>query len=191
MNYYNNGKNYNKVFITGKIVHKYVIAPNRVILTIHTGGRDFPKVFALDKAAEYIIAKCPENSYVKIEGNIQSSKKPKVAGIVTSIFVDSVKRCSSSTPPENKFFLSGEITSVRTFPNDITKIIVKTRVNNHISTVPVCFYQPHHLLSSLADNYDLSISGKVQTVKKIYQSGSVKMYHQNYVANFPKADFNE
>ena len=107
---------------------------------------------------------------------------------MTSIFVDSVKKCSSSTPPENKFFLSGEIMSVRTFPNNVTKIIVKTRANNHISTVPVCFYQPHHLLSSLADNYDLSIAGKVQTVKKIFQGGSVKMYHQNYVADFPKQE---
>jgi hypothetical protein len=47
----------NKVILVGKIVHKYIINQSRVILTIQTGIKDFPKVFALDNLAEYIINK--------------------------------------------------------------------------------------------------------------------------------------
>lgn len=180
----------NKVILVGKIVHKYVISTSRVILTIQTGPKDYPKVFALDNLAEYIINNCPVGSFVRVEGNIQSSKKPKV-GIVTTIFADSVKKCSSDMPPENKFFLSGEIVSARSFSGTgVNQVIIKTRIER-ASTIPVIFYNPHHSLLSLVDDYTMSISGKVQTVKKLYRDGQIKMYHQNYVADFPKADFNE
>ena len=180
----------NKVILVGKIVHKYIINQSRVILTIQTGIKDFPKVFALDETAEYIINNCSVGTNVRVEGNIQSSKKPEL-GVVTTIFVDKIKKCRSDTPPENKFFLSGEIVSARTFSQTgIYQVTLKTRLD-HVSTIPITFYHPHHSLLSLIDDYSMSISGNIQTVKKVYKNGQMKMYFQNYVADFPRNDRDE
>lgn len=178
----------NSVIITGRIVHIYTInrSPARVIVTIHTDGEN-PKVFAAGKQADYIIKNCQVGSFVTVEGNIQSSYKEKL-GRVVSVFVDKIKKHCSRVSSENKFYIAGDIVSVRTdTENNISTMIVRTEVNGRRSTVPLTFYNPDHIIFGIiVDNPNISISGRIQTVKHNY--GSKTLYHQNYVTNFPRND---
>lgn len=81
----------NKVIIVGKIVHIYTINQKRVILTVHTGGKDFPKVFALDSTAEYIINNCSIDTYVRIEENSLFFYALKSAHWINLLLFDELK----------------------------------------------------------------------------------------------------
>lgn len=178
----------NKAIITGKIVHLYIIStqPARAILTIHTNGTDNPKVFVTDRAAIYVINRCNVGDFVTVEANLQSSLKAKVGKTVT-VFAEKVRKNCTQLAPENKFYLAGEIVSVRTNTEcNVSSIIVRTNVNNRISTIPITFYNPDHkLFAIISDNPTLAISGRIQTVSHDYGNGK-KIYHQNYVADFPR-----
>lgn len=178
----------NSVIITGRIVHIYTINrnPARVIVTINADGEN-PKVFAAGKQGDYIIKNCQVGDFVTVEGNIQSSYKEKVGRTVT-VFVDKIKKHCSRVSSENKFYIAGDIVSVRTdTKNNISTMIVRTEVNGRRSTVPLTFYNPdHRIFAIVADNPNISISGRIQTVTHNY--GSKTFYHQNYVADFPRND---
>ena len=184
---------YNKVKLSGKIVHIYKISENpaRVILTLATMGEN-PKVFATDKIAVFAIRNCRVGDFVTVDGNIQSSVKEKV-GVTTTIFADHITKHKSKQFEQNAFYLFGEIMSVRTWPDKkISRIVVKTKIKSgnklRISTVPVVFYNPDQRLFAISDNPYISVTGKIQTTKKIYQKGKLTMYHQNYVADFPRQE---
>lgn len=178
----------NSVIISGRIVHIYTINrnPARVIVTIHTVGEN-PKVFAAGKQGDYIIKFLKIGDFVTVEGNIQSSFKDKVGRTVT-VFVDKIKKHCSRVPNENKFYIAGDIVSVRTdTKHNISTMIIRAEVNGRRSTIPLTFYNPdHRIYGIVADNPNISISGRIQTVSNNY--GSKTLYHQNYVADFPRND---
>lgn len=180
---------YNKVKLTGRIIHIYEISKNpaRCILTLSAQG-ECPKVFATDKIGYFAITKCRVGDWVSIDANIQSSVKAKV-GVCTTVFADHITKHKTEQKQENIFYIYGEIKSVRTWPDKkISRIIVKTTVNGRVSTIPITFYNPDQRLFAISDNPYLSIKGKIQTTKKVYQNGKVKMFYQNYVADFPRQE---
>lgn len=184
-------KDINHALITGRIVNLYVINnnPARVIVTIFSDGNN-PKVFAANKTAEYIIKNLKVGDYVTAECNLQSSYKNKIGKTVT-VFVDKIKKHCSRVASENKFFLAGDIVSVRTNTKlNISTMIIATTVNGRRSTVEVTFYDPdHRIFGIISDNPDISIKGRIQTVS--YTVNNKKVYRQIYVADFPRNNSNE
>lgn len=190
-NNYNELESYNRVKLTGRIVHIYKISENpaRVILTLATMGEN-PKVFATDKIADFAIRKCKVGDYISVCANIQSSFKDKT-GLTTTLFCDHITKHRTKQIEQNRFFIFGEIMSVKTFSNDISRIVVKTQITvghkERFSTVPITFYNPDQRLFAIADNPYLSISGKIQTTKRITKNNET-FYYQNYVADFPRQE---
>ena len=188
----------NEVLIQGRIVHRYA-AEKATILTVSTGratiAQNHPKVVFFgeikDEAAKYDVG-----SFVKITGNIQSSKRnPSIKNQSTlSVFGESIGPATtqfeedhgipgSYAPAINHFKLAGTITSIDIPTKNIVRLTVKCIKNGRPSFVTLIFFsqEPAKVVAAHLPGSFIRASGCVQTSKST--KGGETSHYQSYVAS--------
>lgn len=188
----------NEVIIQGRIAYKYA-TEKATMLTINTGRAtvvaNYPQAVFFGDTKE-IAALYNIGDYVKIVGNIQSSKRnPSIKNQNTlSIFGETVEKAETIfeedfdvpgkyVAPINRYKLAGTITGVNIPNNKTVNLVVRTTKNGHVSYVKVIHFTktPNDVIGKLLPGNHVMISGYVQT-GKIAKNGEVK-YLQSYIAN--------
>lgn len=196
LNYVNN---INDVTVQGIIVHKFV-APKIVILTVKTKTStnkfNFPKVLFFGELKDKVEKEFNNGDHVCITGNIQSSKpRPGIKNqSLVSIFGESIETShsmmeqtfninieNSYKPYANIFELAGLVTRIECPVDNMFRIIIMTKKNNHLSFIPTIFYtkEPEKVLKTIHVNDYVYALGMVQTPRK-ENNGETK-YYENYV----------
>ena len=187
----------NEITIQGRLVHKYS-AEKATILTINAGrsgaSSDFPKVVFFGDAREEA-AKHDTGSFVKITGNIQSSKKkPNIKNqVLVSIFGETIGPAETQlekdfsvpgvyAPIVNHFRLAGNIVSVDIPSKNIVRFTVKCYKNGHPSFIPLVHFtkNPTRVVAEHLPGSFVRAYGSVQTSRT--EKNGVTHYHQSYVA---------
>lgn len=193
--------NINDVLLEGAIVHKFV-TPKIAILTINTGNAthtpNFPKVLFFGDFIEDIDKNYEVRDYVKIIGNIQSSRrKPNVPNQNTiAIFGEGIEKSenvmkeafgieveSSAHRFRNEIKVAGQLIGIQKTFNNLVRLVVLTNKNNRESFVTMVHYNqdPDKVLETFKKGDNVCIIGCVQTTKK-ENNGEIHHF-ENYVAN--------
>ena len=166
-NFENNG-NINRVFIKGEVVRKFNMPNLRrekkgLIITIKSGN-DYPQVVCFGQCAE-ILSTYQIGERVFIRGNIQSSKIGEDNKISVSIF------CSEVLPSDmvadiryNRIQIQGRL--IKTIAcKGKTLLLMKTFVDNHLSTFLVRINEQDFDLCRFMKNQTLFLEGYVHTFR--------------------------
>lgn len=174
-------KDYNKVIISGRIVHKFETNKGSFIITINDGTKNFVKVFIADTHNISLIKNYNVNDNIEIEGNIQSTIRDDKKSV--TIFCDRIYKCPQyDMRTKNEFIIQGTVKSISVLNHDCWRIVVATYVNNHYSVVPIIIYHPDVRLYPQEPDEKIFIRGVVQTVKKTNPETQQNFYYQNFVA---------
>lgn len=188
----------NEVLIQGKIVHKYV-TDKATLLTINTGRAtptpNYPKVVFFnptkDDAAKYEVG-----TYVRVVGNIQSTKRnPNIKNqMLISIFGESISAAETQfetdfgipgeyAPSINRFKLAGRISEVDVPSKNIVRFTVHTVKNGRNSFVKLTYFSkdPAIVISQHLPGSFIRVNGSIQTTRS-EKNGNVR-YFQSYVAS--------
>lgn len=200
MNVKENRETINEVTLQGGITHKF--STDKVtILTLVTKGpnsiANYPKAVFFGEAKKQA-DQFGKGDFVKISGNIQSSKRnPKIENQVTlAVFGEGVQRAKTVmedafnvegryVPHQNEFKLAGSVVSVGTATPGILVITVRTNKNGRPSFVSLTrFVNNKNGANAVADvqvgDFVYAV-GHVQTHKSD-KNGEAK-YFQNYVVS--------
>lgn len=190
----------NEVVLQGIIAGKF-ITPKTVVLTINTGTAtkipNYPKVVFFGEAREKVINNFKKGNHVKVTGNIQSSlknEKNKDRSLLT-IFgedIEATKTIMQSSfnvdvgagykPYVNAIRLAGTIVKINKFTDNLFKVTVFTRKNNHVSFVTLTYYtkNPDKFTKEFKVKDNVFVIGNTQTATK--EINGEKRSFQNYVA---------
>ncbi len=186
----------NDVVLQGSVAYKYS-TPEATVLTMIVGGAtnvsNYPKVVCFGEAKKQA-DEFEKGDFVKVTGNIQSSKrKPKVKNqSLESVFAESVEKAKSVMEEafevdghfvsyKNEFKIGGEVTATECLTGNICNITVKTTKNNRLSFVRLTKFvrSTEDVVLSIAPGDYVYVLGHIQTRKKT--ENGVSQYYQNYV----------
>ena len=187
----------NEVAIQGRLIHKYS-TEKTTILTVNVGRPgttpDYPKIVFFGPAKEDA-AKYETGSFVKITGNIQSSKKnPNIKNqVLVSIFGESISPAETQfekdfdvpgiyAPIVNHFRLAGNIVSVDIPSKNVARFTVRCHTNGHLSLIPIVYFSkdPAKVVAEHLPGTFVRAYGSVQTSKTVKNGAS--RYYQSYIA---------
>lgn len=187
----------NEVVLQGGVAYKYS-TESVTILTLAIGAKEsknFPRaVFFGDAKKE--ADKFQKGDFVKISGNIQSSKKiPKIKNQETeSIFGETIEKAKSSMEEnfevegsfvsyKNEIKVAGTVVAAECLNGDIYNITIRTNKNDRLSFVKLTRYirtKDDPIFSVLIGDY-VYVIGVIQTAKK-EKDGSPYTF-QNFIVS--------
>ena len=175
----------NYVETVGRVKSVFFPKEKRCLIRLQV-GYNTPEFFCVDDNAEYVTNNIQSGDFVKIISNIQSSYKKKLHKNVTTLFVNRIIKLSDSYCFErlkNEFFVRGEVKSVKYLErSNILRVLLKVKTE-HLSTVPLSFYNPSPELLNLKAGDIIQKSGMIQTMRKVIDGKPV--YYQNFVVKEP------
>lgn len=186
----------NEVVLQGRISYKFS-TPKATVLTLTvdgaTGVYNYPRVVCFGKVKEEA-DKFEKGNFVKVTGNIQSSKRnPKVKNqSLESVFAESVEEAKTVmkeafdvdghfVSQKNEFKVGGEVTGTENLTGNIYNLVVKTSKNGRISFVKLTKFvkSPEDPIFGVNPGDDVYVLGHIQTRKKT--ENGISQYFQNYV----------
>ena len=186
----------NEVVLQGSVAYKFS-NDDATVLTLIVGGAtnvsNYPKVVCFGEAKKQA-DKFEKGDFVKVTGNIQSSKrKPKVKNqSLESVFAESVEKAKTDMEEtfkvdghyvtyKNFFKVSGEVTATECLAGNIYNITVKTTKNGRLSFVRLTKFvkSAEDSVLAIAPGDYVYVLGHIQTRKKT--DNGVSQYFQNYI----------
>ena len=186
----------NEVVLQGGVAYKFSTSEATVLTLIVSGATNvtnFPKVVCFGEAKKQA-DKFEKGDFVKVTGNIQSSKrKPKIKNqSLESVFAESVEKAKTDMEEtfdvdgryvtyKNGFKIGGEVTATECLSGNIYNITVKTMKNNRPSFVRLTRFVKSNedTVLSIAPGDYVYVLGHIQTRKKT--EDGVSQYYQNYI----------
>lgn len=175
----------NEVWLKGQIINIYPAteSKNCVIVTLDVGNKTFPKIVCFQHNAEIVWQRYYIGDTITMLANMQSSFNKGHKKVTVSLFCTKiVDNTEIRTPTYNQFLVKGQVVScVINEKNRVMSVILRTEVDNRVSTFPITIYNMDLRINDYMENQTLEIRGRVETVRKQHSDGN-RSYYQNYVA---------
>jgi single-stranded DNA-binding protein len=186
----------NEVVLQGSVAYKFSTSEATVLTLIVNGATNvsnYPRVVCFGEAKKQA-DEFEKGDFVKVTGNIQSSKrKPKIKNqSLESVFAESVEKAKTVMEEtfevdghyvsyKNDFKIGGEVTATECLTGNIYNITVKTTKNNRLSFVRLTKFvkSTDDAVLSIAPGDYVYVLGHIQTRKKT--DNGVSQYFQNYI----------
>ncbi len=180
-----NQTNENQIVISGRLIRKIKTDKTLSLIILVNPGKtaNFPRVIFFGDNAKKYDEKYSEGDYVRIVGNVQSSKRTADDGKVTftqTIFGESVEDAKTyaesefsggkgyNIKDENEVSICGKVLSIFSPRDNFLSVVVGTNKNNHFSSVKMSYFGRNcgDILADVHSGDYISTVGKIETSKK-------------------------